>query len=267
MVYLSYAESRSAGKNCTTVGRGKLSADDRRLENFEVIFRQEPEWASNLHFGSRLAWSRDGLLYITMGERSLVETRGFAQDLDKSLGKVLRVNPDGSGATGNPFSGNAVRSKIWSYGHRNVQAAAIHPDTGELWTAEHGPQGGDELNKPQAGKNYGWPTITYGEDYFTGAKLGEGTQKSGMEQPVYYWDPVIAPSGMFIYSGNMFPEWRGNIFVGSLTPGGVVRLMLRNDKVVGEQILLSGRTRNVEQAPDGSIWVMKDDGTITRIFK
>ncbi len=268
MVYLSYSENRPNNKNCTTVGRGRLSNDERTLENFQVIFRQNLEWASDLHFGSRLVWSSDNLLYITMGERSLPETRYYAQDLDVTLGKVLRVNGDGSAAAGNPFFGGTEQAKIWSYGHRNIQAAAIHPETGKLWTIEHGPKGGDELNQPEAGKNYGWPEITYGEDY-SGLPIGDGvTQRVGMEQPVYYWDPVIAPSGMIFYSGNMFPSWRNNIFVGSLTPGGLVRLMLYQDKVVGEEVIYNGRTRDVEQAPDGSLWILQErPGRINRIFR
>lgn len=266
-VYLSYSDDRGGGQNATNVARGRLSADESRLEDVEVIFEQTPAWSSAMHFGSRLAWSPEGYLYITLGERSDAAIRDRAQSLDSTLGKVVRVNPDGSVPSDNPFVGQGL-GEIWSYGHRNIQAADIHPETGELWTIEHGPQGGDELNKPEAGKNYGWPVITYGVDY-GGGPIGQGiTSQSGMEQPVYYWDPVIAPSGMIFYRGDMFEEWRNNIFVGSLNPGGIVRLMLHEGQVVGEEILSSGRIRDVEEAPDGSLWYLDDgDGSIRRLYK
>lgn len=266
-VYLSYSDDRGGGQNATNVARGRLSADESRLENVEVIFEQTPAWSSSMHFGSRLVWSPEGHLYITLGERSDAEIRDLAQDLDSTLGKVVRVNADGSAPSDNPFVGEGL-GEIWSYGHRNIQSADIHPETGELWTIEHGPQGGDELNKPEAGKNYGWPVITYGIDY-SGAPIGQGiTSQSGMEQPVYYWDPVIAPSGMIFYRGDMFEDWTNNIFVGSLNPGGIVRLRLHDGKVVGEEILSSGRIRDVEEAPDGSLWYLDDgDGSLRRLYK
>ncbi|HMW50443.1 MAG TPA: PQQ-dependent sugar dehydrogenase, partial [Cellvibrionaceae bacterium] len=221
-VYLSYAEPREDGKNGTSVGRATLSTDEKRLENWQVIFRQMPAWNSTLHFGSRLAWDKNGLLYVTLGERSLPESRVFAQDISTTLGKVVRIKADGTIPADNPFVATTnARPEIWSYGHRNVQGAAIHPITGELWTMEHGPRGGDEVNRPQAGKNYGWPIITYGEDY-SGAPIGDGiTAKAGMEQPIYYFDPVIAPGGINFYRGSLFSGWENNLLISSLTPGGV----------------------------------------------
>ncbi|HRH79400.1 MAG TPA: PQQ-dependent sugar dehydrogenase, partial [Cellvibrionaceae bacterium] len=252
-VYLSFSEPREAGKNATAVGRAQLSSDEKSLQNWQVIFRQQPAWNSSLHFGSRLAWDKNGLLYVTLGERSLPESRVFAQDINTTLGKTLRIKPDGSIPVDNPFVGNAnAKAEIWSYGHRNVQGAAIHPVTGELWTLEHGPRGGDEVNRPQAGKNYGWPIITYGEDY-SGAPIGDGiTAKEGMEQPIYYFDPVIAPGGIEFYRGNLFTGWQNNLLISSLTPGGLVRLVCQDNKVVGEERVVKqlGRVRDVAVAVD-----------------
>lgn len=267
LVYFSYAEPRGNGKSGTSVARGRLSEDDQRLENVEVIFRQTPAWASNLHFGSRLVWDRNGLLYVTLGERSHVESRQLAQDPSTHIGKIVRIHPDGSSPADNPFISDEGADEVWSYGHRNVQGAALHPQTGELWTIEHGPRGGDELNQPEAGKNYGWPIITYGEDY-NGSPIGEGiTQKEGMEQPLYYWDPVIAPSGMTFYTGGIFEEWQGNLLIGSLNPGGLVRLVLEGETVVGEQRLLSnaGRVRDVVQGPAGAVWLVTDSGKLLKL--
>src|SRR5689334_22694103 len=203
-IYLSYAEAGEGGAG-TAVARARL--DGQRLEALQVIYRQQPKVQGELHFGSRLVFARDGTLFITQGERFSYRDR--AQDLSVDLGKIVRLNADGSIPRDNPFVGRAgARPEIWSYGHRNVQAAALHPVTGQLWTVEHGARGGDELNHPEAGKNYGWPVITYGVDY-SGAKIGEGTAKAGMEQPVYYWDPVIAPSGAVFYTGDAFPAWKG----------------------------------------------------------
>lgn len=260
MVYISYAEPRGNNTNGTSVARGRLSDDDSRLENVEVIFQQQPAWDSTLHFGSRIVWESDDLLYVTLGERSVNAARGLSQDLDAHLGKVVRIHPDGSSPDSNPFADGSGLPEIWSYGHRNVQGAAKHPETGDLWTIEHGPRGGDELNRPEAGKNYGWPVITYGVEY-AGGEVGDGiTARSGMEQPVYYWDPVIAPGGMVFYQGEMFDEWQGNLIVSSLTPGGIVRLMLDDNLVVGEERLLSnvGRVRDVSEGPDGALWILTD---------
>jgi glucose/arabinose dehydrogenase len=203
----------------------------------------------------------DGTLFVTQGER--MHYRERAQNLAEGLGKIMRINPDGSVPQDNPFVGRSgARPEIWSYGHRNVQAAALEPETGQLWTVEHGARGGDELNHPEAGKNYGWPIITYGVDY-SGLKIGEGAIKPGLEQPVYYWDPVIAPSGMIFYTGDGFPDWKGNILVGSLQPGALVRLVMKDGKVAREERYLGDlgeRIRDVQQGPDGLIYLITDSG-------
>ena len=220
------------------------------------------------HFESPLVFARNGTLFVTHGER--FDYRDQAQDLSSGLGKVIRINPDGSVPRDNPFVGReGVRPEIWSYGHRNVQAAALHPETGQLWTVEHGARGGDELNHPEAGKNYGWPIITYGINY-NGSKIGEGTAKAGMEQPVYYWDPVIAPSGMVFYSGDRYPGWKGSVFVGSMTPGALVRLVLDKGRVAREERYLGEmgeRIRDVQQGPDGLLYLVTDadNGRILRV--
>jgi glucose/arabinose dehydrogenase len=264
LVYVSYAEPGEGGAG-TAVARGRLG--EGRLEDVRVIYRQQPKVEGRNHFGSRLVFGRDGTLFVTQGDR--FSYRDKAQDLSVGLGKIMRINLDGSVPRDNPFVGRAgVRPEIWSYGHRNVQGAALHPETGQLWTAEHGARGGDELNHPEAGKNYGWPVITYGVDY-SGAKIGEGTAKPGMEQPVYYWDPVIAPSGMTFYTGEAFPDWRGSILIGSLRPGLLVRLTLDGGRVVREERYLGDleeRIRDVRQGPDGLLYLLTDnrDGRILR---
>lgn len=259
-IYFSYSEDRGNGENATAVARGQLSEDETSLQNVEVIFRQNPAWNSTLHFGSRLIWDNEGYLYVTLGERSVPSSRVYAQDINTTLGKVVRLTADGDPAPGNPFIGSDGLDEVWSYGHRNPQGADLHPETGKLWTIEHGPRGGDEINVPKAGLNYGWPVITYGEDY-SGAPIGQGiTAMEGMEQPVYYWDPVIAPSDMTFYTGSLFPEWQGNLFIASLNPGGIVRLMLEGETVIGEERLLSqlGRVRDVAQGPDGALYATTD---------
>jgi aldose sugar dehydrogenase len=270
MIYWSYAEPRGNGMNGTAVARGRLAEDGSRVEDVEVIFQQQPAWDSTLHFGSRLVWDEEGLLYITLGERSLPEPRQLAQDLGTHLGKVVRINPDGSVPDDNPFvDQEGALPEIWSYGHRNIQGADLHPETGELWTIEHGPQGGDELNRPEAGLNYGWPVITYGEDY-GGGPIGEGiTAQEGMEQPIYYWDPIIAPGGMAFYEGDLFEEWQGDLLVSSLKPGSLIRLRLDGDRVTGEERFLTdaGRIRDVAMSPDGALWVVTDeaDGRLLKL--
>jgi glucose/arabinose dehydrogenase len=265
IIYLSYAEPGDGGAG-TAVARARLA--DAGLEGLQVIYRQEPKVRGNNHFGSRLVFARDGTLFVTQGDR--FDHSAQAQDLSSGIGKIVRINPDGSVPRDNPFVGRQhARPEIWSYGHRNVQAAALHPDTGRLWTVEHGARGGDELNRVEAGKNYGWPVISYGVHY-SGLKIGEGTAKAGMEQPVYYWDPVIAPSGMTFYTGDRFPGWKGSILVGSLRPGGLVRLVIENDMVVREERHLAevrSRIRDVRQAPDGLLYLLTDssDGRILRV--
>jgi glucose/arabinose dehydrogenase len=267
LVYLSYAEPGEGGTAGTAVARGRLG--EGRLEDVRVIYRQQPKVAGPNHFGSRLVFVRDGTLFVTQGDRYTY--RDGAQDLSVGFGKLVRINPDGSVPRDNPFVGRAgARPEIFSYGHRNVQGAALHPETGQLWTAEHGARGGDELNRPEAGKNYGWPVITYGVDY-SGATIGEGTAKPGMEQPVYYWDPVIAPSGMTFYTGDAFPDWKGSVFIGSLRPGLLVRLTLADGRVAREERYLADlreRIRDVRQGPDGLLYLLTDspDGRILRVM-
>jgi aldose sugar dehydrogenase len=264
-VYFSFAE-RGEGGAGTAVARGRFG--ERGIENMQVIWRQQPKVGGSNHWGSRIVFRADGTLFVTLGERFNHSDK--AQDLSGTLGKIVRINADGSAPPDNPFVNRAgVRPEIWSYGHRNVQAAALSPDTGQLWTVEHGARGGDELNHPEAGKNYGWPIISYGTHY-SFLKIGEGTAKQGMEQPVYYWDPVIAPSGMVIYSGDLFIGWKNNFLIGSLTPGLLVRLVVRDGKVVQEERYLGDlreRIRDVRQAPDGSLYLLTDarNGQILRI--
>jgi glucose/arabinose dehydrogenase len=256
-VYLSYAESAPNGTAGTAVARARLR--DAGLEDVRVIYRQEPKVSGGNHFGSRLVFRDDGTLFVTQGERFAY--RDQAQDLSSDLGKVVRINTDGSVPRDNPFVSNtAARPEIWSYGHRNVQAAAIDPETGRLWTVEHGAAGGDELNHPEPGKNYGWPVITYGRDY-NGRKIGEGVAKDGMEQPVYYWDPVIAPSGMTFYRGNAFAGWKGNVLVGGLASQALVRLVLTNGTVTREERYLGElheRIRDVQEDAEGFLYVITD---------
>ncbi len=265
LVYLSFAEPGEGGAG-TAVARGRLG--EGRLENVQVIYRQQPKVSGNGHFGSRLVFDRDGKLFITQGDRQ--GYREQAQDLDSGLGKLVRINPDGSIPDDNPFVGKSgARPEIYSLGHRSMQAAALHPETGQLWTVEHGARGGDELNHPEAGRNYGWPVITYGIDY-SGVRIGEGTAKEGMEQPVYYWDPVIAPSGAVWYTGDKYPGWKGSLFIGSMQPGALVRLTLEDGRVTGEErhlAELGDRIRDVQQGPDGLLYVVTDeeDGRVLRV--
>jgi len=254
MVYLTFSEPRGGDENATAVARGRL--ENGELNDVEVIFQQDPAWASTMHYGSRIVFAPDGTLFVGLGERSTNPPRDQAQDPTNHIGTVVRINPDGSIPEDNPFAdGEGGAPEVWSYGHRNIQAAALSPD-GEVWTIEHGPRGGDELNRPEAGLNYGWPTITYGQNY-DGTTMGKGiAQAVGMEQPVYYWDPVIAPSGMTFYDGEIFPEWRGDIFVGGLASMQVVRLVLDGDRVTGEEWLgAPGRVRDVKTGPDGAIYL------------
>ncbi len=255
-LYLSYSGKGEGGVG-TEVLRAKL--ENNQLVKSEVIFRQAPKVSTNRHFGSRIVFDRDGYLYITMGDRG---EQDRAQKLNQHVGKVVRLNDDGSVPENNPFVGNRdVLPEIFSYGHRNAQGAALHPDTGEIWTHEHGPQGGDEINILKARTNYGWPVITYGVNYFTGTKIGEGTQKAGMAQPLYKWVPSIAPSGMAFYTGDAYPSWKGSLFVGALKFQTLVRLTLDGNKVSKEERLFEGigRVRDVRQGPDGLLYILAGD--------
>ncbi|GAB4001985.1 PQQ-dependent sugar dehydrogenase [Spirosoma daeguense] len=270
MVYWVFSEAGAEG-NLTAVAKGKLSADEKKIEGATVIYRATPGYKGTLHYGGRILIDKSGNLVISTGERSDKVTRPQAQSVNSGLGKVIRITKDGKPAAGNPFEGQSnARPELYSYGHRNVQGLAWHPVTGDLWENEFGPRGGDELNRIQPGKNYGWPTITYGIEY-SGEKVGEGIQqKDGLEQPVYYWDPSISPSGMTFYSSDRIPEWKNNLFIGSLSGMHIARLVIENNKVVGEERLLSGeyqRFRDVTQGNDGAIYAVTDQGRLYRIDK
>ena len=261
-IYWSYSEPRKGG-NATSVARGVLSSDRSRLEEVRVILRALPTYDGTMHYGSRLMFGPDGMLYVTLGERSDAPMRPQAQQLDSHMGKILRINPDGSVPKDNPFVGQAnARPEIWSLGHRNIQAAAFDPN-GQLWEIEHGTNGGDELNRVEKGKNYGWPLVAYGEEYSGRPIPGAVTARDGFEQPAYYWDPVIAPSGAQFYTGDAFPDWKGSLFVGGMKDRKLVRLTLENDRVTGEEHLLADRkqrVRDVRQGPDGALYIVTDEG-------
>lgn len=270
MVYWAFSEPVGED-NVTSVAKGKLSADGKRLEGVTVIYQAKPAYNSDLHFGGRVLFGKDGNLYLSTGERSDMKTRPQAQDLNSGLGKIIRITTDGKPAANNPFAGNnAARPELYSYGHRNVQGIAFHPVTGDLWDAEFGPRGGDEINRVVPGKNYGWPTITYGIEY-SGQKVGEGIQqKDGMEQPVYYWDPVVSPSGITFYNGKGIAEWKNNLFIACLSGMHICRLVIENNKVVGEERLLAGekqRFRDIIQGNDGALYSVTDMGRLYRIAK
>jgi glucose/arabinose dehydrogenase len=235
------------------------------VDEVSVIFHQMPSLQSTLHFGGRLVFGRDGTLFVTLGERSITEGRMQAQQMDGTLGKVVRINSDGTIPKDNPFVGKeGVRPEIWSIGHRNIQAATLNPTTGELWEVEHGTRGGDEINIARKGKDYGWPTIAYGIEYKGQPITGGITAKEGMEQSLYYWDPVIAPSGMIFYTGNLFPAWKGDLFIGGLVSTNLVRLTIKDERVVDEERLLKDlqptpeRIRDVEEGPEGAIYLLTD---------
>jgi glucose/arabinose dehydrogenase len=269
-IYWSYAQRDTAGRNGTEVARGRLAGGPGtwRMENVEVVFRMEPKSGAGFHFGSRLVFDRDGLLYVTLGDRGEMAR---AQRLDDHAGKILRLTDDGGPAPDNPFAGDPkAKPEIFSLGHRNVQGAALHPKTGVLWAHEHGPQGGDELNVIRAGVNYGWPVITYGVNYGTGTKIGEGTEKPGMAQPVKYWVPSPAPSGMAFYDGDRFPKWRGDVLIGALRGQALIRVRLDGEKFVEDEFMLVGilpRVRDVRVGPDGLVYLLTDqpDGAILRL--
>lgn len=260
LIYWTFTEARGGGLNGTSLARGVLSKDRLRIEQAKVIFQSMPGFDGGLHFGSRLAFGPDGMLYMTLGERSDTQMRPHAQRTDSHLGKILRLKPDGTAPADNPFVGTpGAKPEIWSLGHRNVQSAAFDAQ-GRLWTAEMGPQGGDELNLIGRGKNYGWPLVSFGEEYSGQPIEGALTDRPGFEPPVYYWDPVIAPSGAQFYTGSAFPAWRGSLFLGSLREGLLVRLEIKGDRVVGEEHLLARkqRMRDVRQGPDGALYIVTD---------
>lgn len=260
LVYWSYAEARDERRNGTSVARGRLSPDVTRLDEVAVIFRQQPAWRSTGHFGSRLVFDHGGHLYVTLGDRQGDDSRASAQDLQTHIGKIVRIGADGGAAPDNPFANRSgARAEIWSWGHRNVQGADLHPQSGELWAVEHGPRGGDELNLVRAGRNYGWPVISYGEEY-SGFAVGRGIAvRTGMEQPLYYWDPVIAPGDMDFYRGELFP-WRGNILIAALGSRALVRLELDGERVIGEEHFdVGARLRDIEEDQDGVLWALTDD--------
>jgi len=267
-IYWSYAESGDGG-NSTAVARGRLQGN--RLSEVQVIFRQVPKVASQLHCGSRLVFARDGRLFVVLGDR--FSRKEDAQKLDNHLGKVVRIEADGSVPTDNPFVGTAgAKPEIWSLGHRNLQGAALHPDSSELWATEHGPQGGDELNRVLAGRNYGWPLLTYGRNYGTGTRIGEEGPKAGFEQPLKYWVPTsVAPSGLAFVTSERYPGWKGHLFVGTLRGEALLRLELDGNRVVAEEKLLAAlnaRIRDVRQGPDGWLYVLTDgaEGQLLRLL-
>ncbi len=264
-IYLSFAEPRAGGSG-TSVARARLNERGTALEGMKVIFQQMPTIASNLHFGSRLVFDRAGGLFVTVGDR--YGQRDQAQNPANHIGKIMRIRPEGGAPADNPKI-EGWQPEIWSIGHRNVQGAALHPQTGQLWTAEHGARGGDEINTPKAGRNYGWPVVTFGIDY-SGAKIGEGTSKAGMEPPLFYWDPSIAPSGAAFYTGAVWPAWTNSLFVGALAGQMLVRLSTQGEAVTGQERLLEGlgeRIRDVRQGPDGFIYLLSDapDGKLLRV--
>lgn len=270
MVYWVFSENTNNG-TLTSVAKGRLSDDEQRIENATVIYRATPAHNSTLHYGGRILFDKTGHLIVSTGERSDIETRPQAQSLNSALGKIIRIDTNGQPAQGNPFAGQSnARPEIYSYGHRNVQGLAWHPETGDLWENEFGPRGGDEVNLIRAGKNYGWPTITYGLEY-SGKKIGKAiTRQEGLEQPVYYWDPVVSPSGMTFYNGDNMPEWKNNLFIAALNRPHIIRLVIKNNKVTGEERLLDQeqqRFRDIAIGKNGALYAVTDAGRMYRIAK
>ena len=268
MIFWTFSEPVSGG-NHTAVGKGKLSADEKKIENPQIIFRATPTYDGKLHYGSRLVFDKEGNLFVSTGERSDMETRPLAQNTMAYLGKVLKITKDGKPASGNPYVNQTkFQPEIYSYGHRNPQGLAMD-EKGQLWEAEMGPKGGDEINLIQSGKNYGWGNVTYGLEY-SGKKINEGTtQKEGTEQPVYYWDPSVSMSGITFYSGNI-AEWKNNLFLGCLGGQKIIRLVLENNKVTGEEWLLEDkdeRFRDVLNGADGNLYAITDSGKLYRVSK
>lgn len=269
IMYWSYAEKAQDG-SLTAVAKGNLNEAAGKVENASVIFRATPATNSTLQYGSRLIFDKDGNLFVSVGEKSIPSARVQAQQLDSYLGKIVRITTDGKPASGNPFINKAgAKPEIYSYGHRNPDGLDINPATGDLWEAEFGPRGGDEINIIHPGKNYGWPVITYGIEY-SGEKVGEGIQqKEGMEQPVYYWDPVISPCGICFYKGDAIPEWKNNLFVASLSGQHLDRLVIKDNKVVGEERLLTDKDQRIRDVTylNNMLFAITDDGDIYRISK
>ncbi|PWT72362.1 MAG: glucose dehydrogenase [Bacteroidetes bacterium] len=269
MIYWSYAEKYEKG-NITTVAKGKLNESAGKVEDVSVIFRATPVTKSNLQYGSRLVFDKDGNLFVSIGEKYIPEARVQAQQLNSYLGKIVKITTDGKAAKGNPFLGKAdILPEIYTYGHRNPDGLEIDPATGELWESEFGPRGGDEINIIRPGKNYGWPVITYGIDY-SGEKMGDGIQqKPGMEQPVYYWDPVISPCGIAFYKGSAIPEWKNNLFVSALSGQHLDRLVIKDNKIVGEERLLVDKKNRIRDVAylNEMLFAITDDGDIYRISK
>lgn len=269
-LYFTLAERTPQG-SLTAVGKGILSNDETTIDNFQIIYRAIPYFDNSMHFGSRIVFDKEGNIFITTGERSSLETRYNAQKLETAHGKVIHITTDGNAVQGNPFiNTEGVLPEIYSFGHRNPQGLDIHPVTGELWLSEMGPRGGDELNIIESGKDYGWPTITYGIEY-NGNIIGDGiTQKEGMEQPIYYWDPVLSPSGMAFYNSTAIPEWENNLFIGGLSSRHIARIVIENNKVVGEERLLADegeRFRDIGAGNDGALYAVTDSGKLYRIAK
>lgn len=269
-IFWTFSEPVEGG-NLTSVAKGRLADDEKTVQNARVIYRATPVYDGALHYGSRILFDDTGNIIFSTGERSDLETRPQAQDLNSGLGKLIRITPDGKPASGNPFENrDEARPEIYSYGHRNVQGLAYHPETGELWEAEYGPKGGDEVNLIEPGNNYGWPTITYGIEY-SGDTIGDGIQQQeGMEQPVYYWDPVISPSGITFYSSDEIPEWQNNLFLAALSATHIARLVIEGDRVVGEERLLAEegqRFRDITEGQDGALYAVTDEGRLYRIGK
>ena len=271
MVYWVFAEPVKGG-NHTAVAKGKLSEDEKSIEGATVIYQALPTYNGKLHYGGRILFDKSGNLFVSTGERSDLETRPQAQDLNSALGKILRITKDGKAVAGNPFEGRSdAKPEIYSYGHRNTQGLAFNQVTGDLWNSEFGPRGGDEINLVQPGKNYGWPTITYGIEY-AGPAIGTPPiqQKEGLEQPVYYWDPVLSPSGMIFYTGSNVPEWNNNLFITGLSSTHIARLVIDNNKVVGEERILADkgeRFRDIIQSKSGAIYTITDGGKLYKIDK
>ena len=270
MVYWVFSENVTGGTQ-TSIAKGRLAQNEQSIENATVIYRAGPAYNGTLHYGGRVLFDRTGNLIVSTGERSDLATRPLAQSVTAGLGKIIRINTSGQPASGNPsFSNSAALPELYSIGHRNPQGLALHPTTGEIWQSEHGPRGGDEINRLQAGRNYGWPTITYGIEYSGAAIGGAIQQQNGLEQPIYYWDPVISPSGMVFYTGNRIAEWQNSLFIAALSGTHIVRLVIENNRVIGEERLLASenqRFRDITQGSDNSLYAITDGGRLYRIDK